>query len=193
MMECLSLSVLLLEDNSFFYEMQGGLQLHGILSSSPLYFEFKLMAASRPQTPRCFLVLDYLFSSTRKLQFYVELAILLLHSFYFTISAYLFTISATPIGFPIFSSENSTSIPFSTAADCATTAKVLRSVALSHYALHKNRYVGLFLSWHVQLLRQHVAVSRHNRSSLLKSSLLSVVVLVLCLFTVHFWETATKK
>ena len=28
-----------------------------------------------PQTPRCFLVLDYLFSSTRKLQFYVELAI----------------------------------------------------------------------------------------------------------------------
>lgn len=41
MMECLSLSVLLLEDNSFFYEMQGGLQLHGILSSSPLYFEFK--------------------------------------------------------------------------------------------------------------------------------------------------------
>lgn len=129
-MECLSLSVLLLEDNSFFYEMQGGLQLHGILSSSPLYFEFKLMGASRPQTPRCFLVLDYLFSSTRKLQFYVELAILLLHSFYFTISA-------TPIGFPIFSSENSTSIPFSTAADCATTAKVLRSVALSHYALHK--------------------------------------------------------
>ena len=75
MMECLSLSVLLLEDNSFFYEMQGGLQLHGILSSSPLYFEFKLMGASRPQTPRCFLVLDYLFSSTRKLQFYVELAI----------------------------------------------------------------------------------------------------------------------
>ena len=65
MMECLSLSVLLLEDNSFFYEMQGGLQLHGILSSSPLYFEFKLMGASRPQTPRCFLVLDYLFSSTR--------------------------------------------------------------------------------------------------------------------------------
>ncbi len=193
MMECLSLSVLLLEDNSFFYEMQGGLQFHGILSSSPLYFEFKLMGASRPQNPRCFLVLDYLFSSTRKLQFYVELAILLLHSFYFTISAYLFTISATPIGFPIFSSENSTSIPFSTAADCATTAKVLRSVALSHYALHKNRYVGLFLSWHVQLLRQHVAVSRHNRSSLLKSSLLSVVVLVLCLFTVHFWETATKK
>lgn len=64
MMECLSLSVLLLEDNSFFYEMQGGLQLHGILSSSPLYFEFKLMGASRPQTPRCFLVLDYLFSST---------------------------------------------------------------------------------------------------------------------------------
>ena len=75
MMECLSLSVLLLEDNSFFYEMQGGLQLHGILSSSPLYFEFKLMGASRPQTPRCFLVLDYLFSSTRKLQFYVELAL----------------------------------------------------------------------------------------------------------------------
>ena len=34
------------------------------------------MGASRPQTPRCFLVLDYLFSSTRKLQFYVELAIL---------------------------------------------------------------------------------------------------------------------
>ena len=32
------------------------------------------MGASRPQTPRCFLVLDYLFSSTRKLQFYVELA-----------------------------------------------------------------------------------------------------------------------
>ena len=30
------------------------------------------MGASRPQTPRCFLVLDYLFSSTRKLQFYVE-------------------------------------------------------------------------------------------------------------------------
>ena len=60
MMECLSLSVLLLEDNSFFYEMQGGLQLHGILSSSPLYFEFKLMGASRPQTPRCFQVLDYL-------------------------------------------------------------------------------------------------------------------------------------
>ena len=28
-----------------------------------------------PQTPRCFLVLDYLFSSTRKLQFYVELAL----------------------------------------------------------------------------------------------------------------------
>ena len=74
MMECLSLSVLLLEDNSFFYEMQGGLQLHGILSSSPLYFEYKLMGASRPQTPRCFLVLDYLFSSTKKLQFYVELA-----------------------------------------------------------------------------------------------------------------------
>ena len=33
------------------------------------------MGASRPQTPRCFLVLDYLFSSTRKLQFYVELAV----------------------------------------------------------------------------------------------------------------------
>ena len=33
------------------------------------------MGASRPQTPRCFLVLDYLFSSTRKLQFYVELAL----------------------------------------------------------------------------------------------------------------------
>ena len=32
------------------------------------------MGASRPQTPRCFLVLDYLFSSTKKLQFYVELA-----------------------------------------------------------------------------------------------------------------------
>ena len=32
------------------------------------------MGASRPQTPRCFIVLDYLFSSTRKLQFYVELA-----------------------------------------------------------------------------------------------------------------------
>ena len=28
-----------------------------------------------PKTPRCFLVLDYLFSSTKKLQFYVELAI----------------------------------------------------------------------------------------------------------------------
>ena len=28
-----------------------------------------------PQTPRCFLVLDYLFSSTRKLQFYVEVAL----------------------------------------------------------------------------------------------------------------------
>ena len=27
-----------------------------------------------PKTPRCFLVLDYLFSSTKKLQFYVELA-----------------------------------------------------------------------------------------------------------------------
>ena len=33
------------------------------------------MGASHPQTPRCFLVLDYLFSSTRKLQFYVELAL----------------------------------------------------------------------------------------------------------------------
>ena len=33
------------------------------------------MGASRPQPPRCFLVLDYLFSSTRKLQFYVELAL----------------------------------------------------------------------------------------------------------------------
>ena len=65
MMECLSLSVLLLEDNSFFYEMQGGLQLHGILSSSPLYFEFKLMGASRPQTPRCFLV--FLKSATTRL------------------------------------------------------------------------------------------------------------------------------
>ena len=32
------------------------------------------MWASRLQTPRCFLVLDYLFSSTKKLQFYVELA-----------------------------------------------------------------------------------------------------------------------
>ena len=30
-----------------------------------------------PKTPRCFLVLDYLFSSTKKLQFYVELASLL--------------------------------------------------------------------------------------------------------------------
>ena len=35
------------------------------------------MGASRPQTPRCFLVLDYLFSSTRKLQFYVELALIM--------------------------------------------------------------------------------------------------------------------
>ena len=32
------------------------------------------MGASRPQPPQCFLVLDYLFSSARKLQFYVELA-----------------------------------------------------------------------------------------------------------------------
>ena len=29
-----------------------------------------------PKTPRCFLVLDYLFSSTKKLQFYVELALM---------------------------------------------------------------------------------------------------------------------
>ena len=167
MMECLSLSVLLLEDNSFFYEMQGGLQLHGILSSSPLYFEFKLMGASRPQTPRCFLVLDYLFSSTRKLQFYVELAILLLHSFYFTISAYLFTISATPIGFPIFSSENSTSIPFSTAADCATTAKVQRSVALSHYALHN---VHRTFSYTTDF------VAKHPSSDIVLSGLLTTVL-----------------
>ena len=37
------------------------------------------MGASRPQTPRCFLVLDYLFSSTRKLQFYVEFALATYH------------------------------------------------------------------------------------------------------------------
>ena len=40
-------------------------------------------------------------------------------------------------------------------------AKVLRNVALS-------RHVGLFLSVHVQLLRQRVAVSLHNHSSLLR-------------------------
>ena len=39
------------------------------------------MGASRPQTPWCFLVLDYLFSSTRKLQFYVELAGKILYRF----------------------------------------------------------------------------------------------------------------
>ena len=40
------------------------------------YVELALMGASRPQTSRCFLVLDYLFSSTKKLQFYVELALM---------------------------------------------------------------------------------------------------------------------
>ena len=44
------------------------------MKDDDFYIEFILMGASRPQTPRCFLVLDYLFSSTRKLQFYVELA-----------------------------------------------------------------------------------------------------------------------
>ena len=39
-----------------------------------LLVEFSSDGGARPQTPRCFLVLDYLFSSTRKLQFYVELA-----------------------------------------------------------------------------------------------------------------------
>ena len=43
--------------------------------------ELLLMGASRPQTPLCFLVLDYLFSSTRKLQFYVELAQLLITNY----------------------------------------------------------------------------------------------------------------
>ena len=40
-------------------------------------------------------------------------------------------------------------------------AKALRNVALSHH-------VGLFLSVHSQLLRQRVAVSLHNHSSLLR-------------------------
>ena len=45
-----------------------------ILNLIALLVEFSSDGASRPQTPRCFLVLDYLCSSTRKLQFYVELA-----------------------------------------------------------------------------------------------------------------------
>ena len=38
------------------------------------FIVLSLIGSARPQTPWCFLVLDYLFSSTRKLQFYVELA-----------------------------------------------------------------------------------------------------------------------
>ena len=39
------------------------------------FIVLSLIGSARPQNPWCFLVLDYLFSFTRKLQFYVELAV----------------------------------------------------------------------------------------------------------------------
>ena len=67
-MESLRFSIIIIQDTVIISKLS---QIKfEYLSSKLIYVN---SGATRPRTPRCFQVLDYLVSSTRRLQFYVEL------------------------------------------------------------------------------------------------------------------------
>ena len=69
-MESLRFSIIIIQDTVIISKLS---QIKfEYLSSKLIYVN---SGAIRPRTHRCFQVLDYLFSSIRKLQFYVELAL----------------------------------------------------------------------------------------------------------------------